>query len=171
MKKLSPVLLLLLTSNTFAYEMGDSYVGVQLGGSNLEIDGLDDVENTYGLVRLGVYLNSAMALELRYGEGVDDDTLMGVDYSIDRIAGLYALYHLELSSAFSIYGLIGYSEVDLKAEANGGSVIEKEDDISYGIGLDLGNINIEYTQVLEGSNYEVDAASIGYTYHFSEKQR
>lgn len=166
MKKLTLVFLLLLTSNTYAYESGDTYLGIQVGQSELEIDGLDDIENTYGLVRLGIYLNSAMALELRYGDGIDDDTLMGVDYSIDRIAGLYALYHLELGSAFSIYGLVGYSEADLKAEANGGSVIEKEDDISYGIGLDLGNINIEYIQVLEGSDYEVTAASIGYTYHF-----
>jgi hypothetical protein len=118
------------------------------------------------LLRLGVYVTPAITLELRYGDGIDDDTIMGVDYSIDRIAGLYALYHLELSSAFSIYGLVGYSEADLKAEASGGSVIEKEDDISYGIGLDLGNINFEYTHVLEDSNYEVNAASIGYTYHF-----
>jgi hypothetical protein len=163
MKKLTLVLLLLLTTNSFAYETGDTYVGVQYGAS---IDGIDDIENTYGLLRLGVYVTPAITLELRYGDGIDDDTIMGVDYSIDRIAGLYALYHLELSSAFSIYGLVGYSEADLKAEASGGSVIEKEDDISYGIGLDLGNINFEYTHVLEDSNYEVNAASIGYTYHF-----
>lgn len=166
MKKLTLVLLLLLTTNAFAYETGDTYVGVQFGESELEIDGIDDIENTYGLLRLGVYVTPAITLELRYGDGIDDDTIMGVDYSIDRIAGLYALYHLELSSAFSIYGLVGYSEADLKAEASGGSVIEKEDDISYGIGLDLGSINFEYTHFLEGSNYEVNAASIGYTYHF-----
>ena len=117
-------------------------------------------------MRLGVYVTPAMTLDLRYGDGIDDDTLMGVDFSIDRIAGLYALYHFEISSAFSIYGLLGYSEADLKAEASGGSVIEDKDDISYGIGLDIGNINIEYTQYLEGSDYEVNAASIGYTYHF-----
>ena len=143
MKKLTLVFLLLLTSNTFAYEMGDTYVGVQYGESELEIDGLDDIENTYALVRLGVYVNPAITLDLRYGDGIDDDTLMGADLSVDRIAGLYALYHLELSSAISIYGLVGYSEADLKIEANGNSIIEKEDDISYGIGLDIGSINFE----------------------------
>lgn len=166
MNKLTLVLLLLLASNAYAYETGDTYVGVQFGGSELEIDGLDDIENTYGLVRLGIYLTSAMALESRYGDGIDDDTLMGVDFAIDRIAGLYVLYHLELSSAFSIYGLVGYSEVDLNIEANNNPIIEKEDDISYGIGLDLGSINLEYSQVLKGSDYEVSAVSVGYTYHF-----
>ncbi len=166
MKKLTLVLLLLLTSSAYAYETSDTYVGVQFGQAEIEVDGIDDIEPAYGLVRLGIYLTSAIALELRYGDGIDDDTLMDVDYSIDRIAGLYALYHLELGSSASVYGLFGYSEGDLKAEASGGSVIEDKDDVSFGIGLDIGSINLEYTQYLEGSDYEVNAASIGYTYHF-----
>ena len=166
MKKLTLVLLILLTSNAYAYESGDTYVGVQFGQAEIEIDGIDDIEPTYGLVRLGIYLTSAAALELRYGDGIDDDELMGVDFSIDRIAGLYALYHFNLGSSASVYGLFGYSEADLKAEANGDSIIEDKDDVSFGIGLDIGSINIEYTQYLDGSDYEVNAASIGYTYHF-----
>lgn len=166
MKKLTLVLLLLLTSNAYAYETGDTYVGVQFGQAEVEIDGIDDIEPTYGLVRLGIYLTPALALDLRYGDGIDDDTLMDVEFSIDRIAGLYALYHLELGSSVSVYGLLGYSEVDLKAETSGGSLSEDKDDVSFGIGLDIGSINIEYTQVLDGSDYEVNAASIGYTYYF-----
>ena len=166
MKKLTLVILLLLTSNAYAYEVGDTYVGVQFGQADIEIEGIDDIEATYGLLRLGIFLTPALALDLRYGDGVDDDEVMGVDFSIDRIAGLYALYHFNLGSAASVYGLIGYSEADLKAEANGDSIIEDKDDVSYGIGLNIGNFNLEYTQVLEGSDYEVNAASIGYTYHF-----
>ena len=166
MKQFTLVLLLLLTTNIYAYESGDSYIGVQFGQSTLEIDGFDDIENTYGLVRLGIHATPAIALELRYGDGIDDDTVMDIDFSIDRIAGLYALYHFRLSSTVSIYGLLGYTEVDLKAEANGSSTIEDEDDISYGAGIDIGNFNIEYAQHLDGLDYEVDAVSIGYTYHF-----
>ena len=166
MKQLILALLLLLTTNAYAYESGVGYIGVQFGESTTEIDGFDDIENTYGLVRVGVYATSEIALELRYGDGIDDDTVMGIDFSIDRIAGLYALYHFGLSSSISIYGLLGYTEVDLKAEANGSSLIEKEDDIGYGAGIDIGNFNIEYARVLEGSDYEVDTVSIGYTYYF-----
>ena len=166
MKKLTLVLLLLVTSSAYAHETSDTYVGVQFGQAEVEVDGIDDIEPTYGLVRLGIFLTPTLALDARYGDGIDDDTVMGVEYSIDRIAGLYALYHLELGSSVSVYGLLGYSEVDVKAEVSGGSFSEDKDDISYGIGLDIGNINIEYTRVLDGSDYEVNAASIGYTYHF-----
>lgn len=166
MKKLTLVLLLLLTSNTHAYETGDTYVGVQFADAEVEVDGLDDIDNTYGLLRMGIYVTPALALDLRIGDGIDDDKVMGVKYSIDRIAGLFALYHFELSSTISIYGLLGYSEADLKARFNGDSSIDDKDDIGYGIGLDLGNFNIEYTEYLDGSDYELKAASIGYTYHF-----
>lgn len=166
MKRLTLVLFFLFTANTHAYESGDTYIGVQFGQSTAEIGGIDDIENTYGLVRFGGYVTSNIAIDFRYGDGIDDDTLMGVDFSIDRIFGLYALYHLPLSSSVSIYGLLGYTEADWKAEANGGLLLEEEDDISYGIGLDLGFINIEYVQVLDDSDFEVEVVSIGYTYHF-----
>ncbi len=166
MKKLTLVLLLLLTSNAYAYETGDTYLGVQFGQADVEVDELDDIDNTYGLLRLGIYVTPALAIDLRIGDGIDDDRVMGVKYSIDRIAGLFALYHFELSSTMSIYGLLGYSEADLKARFNGDSIIDDKDDVAYGIGLDLGSFNIEYTQYLDGSDYELNAASIGYTYHF-----
>lgn len=166
MKKLILVLVLLFSSNIYANEPGDAYIGVQFGQSSLEVDGFDDIDNTYGLIRLGRHITSDITFDLRYGDGIGDDTLMGVDFSIDRIFGLYILYHLELSSTISIYGLIGYTEADLKAEANGGSLVEEDDDISYGIGLNIGNINVEFTQYLDGSDFEANAIGIGYNYYF-----
>lgn len=166
MKKFILVLALLFTTYTYADEPGDTYIGVQFGQSTLEVETLDDIETTYGLVRLGIYVTESFAVDLRYGNGLEDDTLSGVDYSIDRIAGLYAVYHFELSSETSIYGLVGYTEIDLKAESNSGSIVEEEDDISYGFGLDFGNINIEFTQYKDHSKFDASALSIGYTYYF-----
>jgi len=166
LKKITLALVILFATHSYAEAPGNSYIGAQFGQSTLEVETLDDIETTYGLVRLGIYVTESLAAESRYGYGLEDDTLSGVDYSIDRIAGLYAVYHFKLSSKTSIYGLIGYTEIDIKAESNGGSFVEEEDDISYGIGLDFYNINIELTQYKDHSNFDASALSIGYTYHF-----
>ena len=157
---------LLFALEANAREPGDNYIGFHIGQSTLDVDAVNDIEHTYGLVRFGIFLTRSLALELRYGNDLDDDTVSSVDYSLDRIAGGYAAYHFNFGSHASLYGLLGYSELDLKAKPGGGSSNEDETDTTYGIGLDLGNFNFEFTQYIDRSDYEASAVSLGYTLHF-----
>ena len=166
MKKIILVLLILISESAFAYEQGDSYLGAQLGLSSFDIDGVDDIEVPYLLLRAGIYATRSLALELRFGHDIDEDTVSGVDYAIDRIAGVYATYHFNLSTNTSVYGLLGYSEIDLKRKAGGSSEREDETSTSYGVGLDLGNFNFELVQYLDRSDDTGTAVSLGYSLYF-----
>ena len=167
MKYFTLVIALLFTTPAYAYEEGDTWLGAHVGLSTIEVDDVDDIEHSYGLLRLGVYMTPSLTLEVRYGQGFDDDTVSGVEYTIERIAGIYAAYHFEIGSGSSIYGLFGYSEVDVRTEdSNGVSDDEDETDPSFGLGLNFGNINLEYIRYIDRSDYTADAISVGYNFHF-----
>ena len=159
-------MVLLFSAQTQAYEQGDSYLGAQLGLSTFDVDDVDDIEIPYGVLRLGIYVTSSFALELRYGNDIDEDSVSGVDYAIDRIAGVYATYHFGFGDNTSIYGLLGYSEVDLKSKSGGISDEEDLTSTSYGIGLDFGNINAEFMQYIDRDDDTGSAISLGYTLYF-----
>lgn len=161
------VMALLLTAQAHANEQGDSYIGAQVGLSSFDIDGVDDIEIPYYLVRLGIFATRSLALEVRYGNDIEEDTISGVDYAIDRIAGAYATYHFELNASTSVYGLLGYSEIDLKAKSAAGSDRDDETSTSYGFGLDLGNFNFEFLRYLDRGDDTGDAVSLGYTLYFN----
>ena len=154
------VVALLFTSSAVAYEQGDTFLGAQFGLSTIDLDNTDDIEHRYGLLRLGVYTTPSLTLELRYGGSLKDDSVSGVDYRIDRIAGVYAAYHFEISSEVSLYGLLGYSEIDMKASrSNGTTDDEDETDPSFGVGLNISGFNLEYIQYIDRSDYKAQAIS------------
>ena len=166
MKYIIFVTALLFTAQAHANEQGDAYLGVQAGLSTFDIDDVDDIEIPYYLLRIGIFATPSFALELRYGNDIEEDTVSSVDYAIDRIAGGYAIYHFNLSADSSIYALLGYSEIDIKAKS--GSTSDREDltSTSFGIGLDFGAINAELMQYIERSGERGSALSLGYTLYF-----
>ncbi len=168
LRRLIIAVALLFSGQAFAFEQGDTYVGLQLGQSTADPDETDEIENPFGLFRIGIFATPALAIEGRYGASIDDDTVNGIDFDIDRIAGVYALYHFHFgeNESSSIYGLFGYTEVDVKGDAPGGSISEKEEDVSYGIGLEIKGFNLEFSQVIDTSDLDVTAVSFGYNYYF-----
>jgi hypothetical protein len=160
MKKLALVLLLLFTSNSYAYESGDSYVGVQLGQTDIE-----DLDLNYYLIRIGVEVYDHIDLELRSARGSNDEEDQGIEVEIERISGIYGLYHLTMGHA-SVYGIAGWSEGTIKTTINDQSTQVEEDSFSYGVGLQYRGVNVEWIQYVDTSNIEFDAVSIGYNYRF-----
>ena len=168
LRRLIIAVALLFSGQAFAFEQGDTYVGLQLGLSTAEPDETDEIENPVGLFRIGIFATPALAIEGRYGASIDDDSVDGVDYDIDRIAGVYALYHFHFgeNESSSFYGLFGYSEVDVKGDAPGDSINVKEEEVSYGIGLEIKGFNLEFVQYIDNSDLDASAVSFGYNYYF-----
>ena len=166
MNKLLMSLLLVLSTSVQADQLS-SYLGVQLGTSESSLDGFgSDVDLDYTLIRFGIWVDDSIALELRTGRGIDDDNYQGIDLEVERIGGLYGLYHLNIGPNASVYGAAGWSDGTLKASQGNLSVQEDDDGFSYGFGAEFAGFNIEFMRYLDTSDITADAVSFGYNYHF-----
>ena len=133
--------ILLSSSNVFAREETRSYVGIQYAQAKYTEDDIDDVEPTALVVRLGIYLTEHTSAELRYGDGVDSDDVefqgQDIDVDIENFGGVYAVYHFDTDYQNSFYGILGYTEAELKASLNGQTSREDNNGISAGLGFNF----------------------------------
>ena len=157
---------LLFSAQTQAREQGDTYLGAQAGLSSFDIDDVDDIEIPFAVLRFGIHATRWLALEGRYGNDVEEGSVSGVDYAIDRIAGVYLIYHYNLSNDTSLRGLLGYSEIDLKAKSGGTADREDLTSTSLGLGFGFGGLNAELMRYIERSGERGTALSLGYSYYF-----
>ena len=109
-------------------------------------------------VRGGAQFNEYFALEGHLGTGGSD---RGAD--LDHVSGAYAKGILPMAPDVRLYGLAGFTEVDI----NSGS----ESGFSYGAGAEMdisSNVSVgaDYMRYLDESAYDFDAASVGLKYRF-----
>lgn len=148
-------------------EGADTYIGLQFGVADTSIDDFsDDLDLDYSLLQLGIWANENVSLEARTGAGTGDDTANGIDFELERIYGLYGLYHYHLGDIASVYGALGASRVTLKASIPGASDQEYENGMSYGIGAKLSVFTLEYMRYVDTTDFTVDAISLGVQYTF-----
>lgn len=156
------------------------YVGFQFADVTLDVDDLsDDAEPTAAIGRFGYFMTEQVAIEGRLGMDLSEDTVgfddsgftSDVDVDLDRLQGLYAVGYLPLVRQASLYGLVGYT--DARATITGRGVAESESDsgLSYGVGGEFRpteriGLNIEYTQYLDESDFELSAVSVGMRFDF-----
>ena len=155
---------------------GNSYGGVQLSQLTYDEDGMSDDANPTALIgRLGYFVADQIAIEGRLGVGLSDDTVrvygVDVDVELDRLFGFYAVGHLPLAETASIYGLLGFTDAKATASVNGFSDSNTDSGLSYGFGAefypsDQFGLNIEYTQYLDESGYDLSAISAGFKVNF-----
>jgi len=86
------------SSISFAASEGDTYVGVQYGLFTYDEVGFPDVEPTALVGRYGRFINDNVAVEGRFGFGLQDDTVLGVDVEIDTFFGVYGVFHISSNS-------------------------------------------------------------------------
>lgn len=151
-----------------------SYTGLNYMFISYEPDGVSDIDlGAFGL-KLGVDINDYIGVEMRAGLGVDDDTVnvlgVDVDVEINYFYSVYARPKYRMNQ-IQIYGLLGFTKAELEASAFGVSVEEDDTDFSYGLGLewffnDNASASIEYMQLFDESDYEVESFNIGLTYYF-----
>ena len=153
---------------------GGNYVGLQYAITTYSEDGSSDINPTALIARFGTYTTENFSIEGRYGVGLTDDTIavisgVPINIEIDSIMGLYGVVHSDVSADASFYALLGFSKVDLTATANipglgSVSVDNSDSGVSFGAGLDIGRLNIEFIQYLSETDYDFTAISFGGTF-------
>ena len=168
MKKILLVITLAFfySSISFAASEGDTYGGLQYGLFTYAEDGFPDAEPTALVGRYGQFVNDNVSVEGRFGIGLQDDTVLGVDVEIDTLFGLYGVFHTSSNSNTSFYGVLGFTKGEATASVPGFSVTEDDSGLSYGFGVDINSFNIEYMLYLDEDGYDLSAISLGYISKF-----
>ena len=184
------IIIMLLSTLLFFMRAGiadsvdENYFGIQYGIAQYNEDGISQEFNPTMLIgRFGHYFHPNFSLEGRLGLGLQDDTqrlpefgVSGLDATLelDYILGVYGKGHLNLTDSFSIYGVLGASEVKGTAslpsfpELNGN---ETNSGVSYGVGADLGigknmALNLEYMMYLDKSEFDIGVIGLGMVFSF-----
>ncbi|WP_022959221.1 outer membrane beta-barrel protein [Spongiibacter tropicus] len=169
MKGLAPLACLcLLSSAVYAYEpepvvyVGASYSHLEYSESSIEAD-LSSVGVTFGAL-----INENFALELRYAQGFDDETVMNIaTLELDHMVSGYLRAGMPVTERLYPYLVVGRSKVEMKASGAGLSISGKKSDISYGLGLNISwpespvIVNMEYTQFVDKDYFEIAGLTIG----------
>jgi hypothetical protein len=115
----------------------------------------------------GTIFNENMSGELRFGVGVDGDSIEAYgDKFTSEIDYYYGAYLKFNSSSGQImpYAIIGLTMINesYMYASEGEWSSDSEDDFSYGFGVDFeSGLNIEYTQFFDKNNVEMNGLSIG----------
>ena len=109
-------------------------------------------------LRGGAQFNDYFALEGHLGTGGSDG---GAE--LNHVAGAYANGIVPIAPEVRLYGLAGFTEVDINSD--------RETGFSYGAGAEMdisSNVSVgaDYMRYLDKSAYDFDAASVGLKYRF-----
>ena len=109
-------------------------------------------------LRGGAQFNDYFAVEGHLGTGGSDG-----EAELDYIAGAYAKGIVPVAPDIRLYGLAGFTEVDINSD--------RESGFSYGAGAEMDiapnvSVGADYMRYLDKSAYDFDAASIGLSYRF-----
>ncbi len=157
-------LFLSMTTQTALADKG--YVGIQYALTTYSEDGYPDANPEALVMRFGGYISPTTSVELRYGVGLGEDSLViedtDVTLKIDSLLGLYIVKHFALDDVANLYGLMGITKVKLVGEIPAADVVLTDSDrnLSYGLGMSFDNVNIEFVQYL-AEDLNVSAMSLG----------
>jgi outer membrane immunogenic protein len=164
------ILAVVYSSPLFAAGEGSKYVGLQYGLFTYDEDGIDEAEPTALVARIGAFVNDNVAIEGRFGFGLQDDTVnvfnTDVDVEIDNLFGVYGVFHATSNSDASVYGVLGFSKGELSASVGDDSISEDDSGFSYGFGVNIQSFNVEYMRYLDEDTYKVSAISFGFVSEF-----
>ncbi len=173
-----------LISCTTLVQADSSYVGGSMGFIELSNQSVPDISFTTLSAKAGKSLNDNFSAEFRLGSGVSNESLSAtggeVTFDVENYYGVYLKAGNAVNEAIYPYFVVGYTKLKLGAETqvNGfgntsftASASDSESDISYGIGLDLGNkadiiFNLEYINLLNKNGTKLNSFSFGLTKHF-----
>lgn len=151
------------------------YAGATLTRAAYKEDGFPTANPMTIGGKIGKQINPNFAVEGRLGFGIaDDDVDVGglpVTLEIDYYFGAYLKGMLPLSSAASVYGLVGFTQAKLTASAAGFSASDSDSDISFGAGAEFGisptaSVSVEWARLLKGDGYKVDGLTLGVSFRF-----
>lgn len=158
----------------------DTFFGIMGGQMRYEEEGLDDTLEPPAITgRVGYDFSRSVGVEGRLGTTFEDETeVSGVatDFSVPNFVSAPARAGWRSAdSGFGVYGIAGYSQAKLEAEASGFgtsvTVDETEEDFSYGGGLEFffneyNGFNVEYARYSDTDSFELDHIGVGYIRRF-----
>lgn len=155
MKRYSLLMLALMGTPALAAQPG-VYGGAHLSAVNVDSgEGFKADFTTLG-GQLGYLINDNFAVEGRLAFGVKDDTVNMYGYHVkvklDNYVGIYAVPQVPLSDNISLYGLLGWNKVKVKASYMGSSDSGSDSSLAFGAGIkmpvaDNANLYLEYAKL------------------------
>lgn len=158
-------------SVTEASASGTSYFGSSYYMSSVEFDAIDaDFDLGALTFQYGMDINEMLGMEFRFGFGLQDDSLLGVNLSLENYYGLYLKPKYRMD-AVQLYALFGYASAELELSFQGESMSADDDGFSYGFGLeyffnDTTAVTVEYMQLINDSDYDSPSFNLGVNYYF-----
>lgn len=153
-----------LSTAAFAADKNNAehpYLGIDYQMGNYEQSTGESASPQAIRLRAGTEFNSYFGVEAHGAMGVADDTLTvsSVDYNV-KLSGLYGVYlrpQLGFAGVGSLYALLGYSYVEVQADAALGGTTQQGWDsrASFGGGLDFVvydgiRLSVDYMDYVDG---------------------
>lgn len=149
------------------------YAGLGFGQLRYSEDGLDTITPATAMVFVGAPLTPYLAIEGRLGGGLGSAQANGYGLDVRSMFAGYLKGSVPLAPGFSLYGLGGVANVDLRRDF--GLVYANDTGFSYGVGMDFdlasnARLSVEWTHLVTGDNlgygYDVNQASILMAWRF-----
>lgn len=124
---------------------------------------------------LGQVIGPHLAIEGRFGLGVDDDRIsvgaVPVNIDLDYYVSGLLKGILPLAPRFGIYGVAGLTIGKFSASNDTTYLNKWKTDFSYGAGAEFGlaptmSLGVEWLRLFEGSGYDLDAVSLLLNFRF-----
>ena len=158
-------------------QLAGVYVGLDVSEVEFDSPGFSSPKpNTVGL-NVGTRLTRHFGTEARIGMNLSDDDIVFLandsrfGFEVNNYYGFHGTGHWPLSDMFELYGQLGYTYSEVKFSFEGQSQKTSNNGLSYGIGatFDLTystTIRLEWSKMMDGSDYELDALSLGIRFNY-----
>ncbi len=151
----------------------DTYFGVAVTKTTLSAQGLPDFKPLGATAKFGAGLHRHFAVEAHAGLTEDESKAVEgtpVSAEINYFVSLFARGNLPLDRV-TLYALLGVTFAEAEFRAPGLSTKEEENDLSYGLGIELyGNkttaLHVEAVRYLDQDNAEMESFNAGFVHHF-----
>ena len=156
----------------------DNYFGLNLSKVDFDTDLLDEEPSMTALyLRGGTAITDFLDAEVRLGIGIGNDeqetpgSAINTEAEVAGMAGAFLRGHLSVIDFATPYVLLGWSHVEVGIAGPGANSDEKEDGLSYGLGVDfnfseLFGINVEYITWSDNDDAEITGLSTGVIFNF-----
>ena len=150
-----------------------AYAGLSFGQLRYSEEGLDTITPATAMVFVGAPLTPNLAIEARLGGGLGSAQTNSYGIEVRSLFAGYLKGSVPLAPGFSLYGLGGVANVDLRRDF--GLVYANDTGFSYGLGMDFdlasnARLSLEWTHLVTGDNlgypYDVNQASIAMAWRF-----
>ncbi len=151
---------------------GDTYGSIQYAMVTYDEEGFEEIEPTALVFKYGKFVNDNVAVEGRFGIGLQGDEIdidifglpFEAEVEIETIFGVYVVAHVNPDAQGTFYGVFGVTRGELEVSIDGFSDSDDESDVSFGFGARFGNFSVEYMNYLDKDAFEATAISLGYIF-------